>query len=328
VVSIVETLPSLVDVDVDIGTVLRNIWIASCLCLCVVSIMGTPPSLIDASNGIAKSYFAAVWIAWRHSHCFQSTSRVKDNIAVSILVARRPSHFLSFQSAASAKYDMAVPLGEVPKDLICAVCIKIPPDMRVLKPCSHVFCKDCIYESLSHHESCPMCRCACTEEDVVALNDKNSALFRVWANLAVKCEHHAKGCCWTGSISDYESHTRSCPKKKKIQQIRCLKKENDFLKEENESLKALKEENESLKALKEENEYFKSENVYVKQCLQDIKTGFRHLTRKNRKLKTAQDDSNNHINKIMTFVQEVEVESDHSEPTHRYNTRHKNNCNT
>ena len=220
---------------------------------------------------------------------------------------------------------MAVPIGEVPKELICSVCLEVPSDICSLKPCSHVFCTHCIYHSLSHQKNCPMCRCACTEEDVLVLTN-NSLSFRIWANLAVKCEHHALGCCWKGSMSDYESHERSCPQKEKTRRIRILKNAYDSLKNASDSLNtahdSLKREIESLKrnvedlkidkmslendmsTLTEENTSLKGDNTSLKLGMSNLKLMFRRLKRKNQKLNAVQNDNNKYIEDTLTFVQE------------------------
>jgi hypothetical protein len=182
---------------------------------------------------------------------------------------------------------MAIPLrpNDVPKELICSICLLIPLDIRLLKPCKHVFCKDCIDESLFLQKSCPRCRCACKEEDVLVLNDKNSGFYRIWASLAVKCKHHAEGCCWTGSLSEYQSHKHSCPRKENIQQICSLKEENESLKKKNMRLK--------------------NENVYLKrQCLEQLGKR-RRLKREYQNLKKAQDDSNKRIKCIKKLINEI-----------------------
>lgn len=147
---------------------------------------------------------------------------------------------------------MAIPLRpeEVPKDLICAICLEFPLKPRVLTNCSHAFCRDCIKEHLfrSVDKSCPVCRCNCTEDDLTKL-EKNSLLRRIWSGITVKCEHNGRGCCWTGSVEDYEEHKSRCtkamlePSEAEIKNLRevnaVLQAENEMLKIENENLKEL-----------------------------------------------------------------------------------------
>lgn len=86
---------------------------------------------------------------------------------------------------------------------------------------------------------------------------------RIWKNVTVRCENYAEGCEWTGSISDYISHEKSCPEKESVKQILALKEENEQFKADQEQLKtendartarcsALMKENKKLKADKEQ----------------------------------------------------------------------------
>lgn len=144
---------------------------------------------------------------------------------------------------------MAIPLRpeEVPKDLICAICLSVPLEPVIVNKCAHVFCENCIAESFLHQqcnaqdESCPICRVDCSLDDLLLLEDESPLAYRIWSSIAVKCEHHAEGCEWNGSILDYRSHTCSC--QQTIQQsdrdkeiISSLKKENQDLKVKNKIL--------------------------------------------------------------------------------------------
>ncbi len=145
---------------------------------------------------------------------------------------------------------MATPLrpDEVPKDLICSVCLSVPLEPVIVSRCSHVFCKECISESLNHQQccdqdkSCPVCRRECTEGDLLPLEEESPLAYRIWSNISVKCEHYEKGCNWIGSILDYRSHKCSCQKKTEEQKredsevIRSLKMENNELKLKNKIL--------------------------------------------------------------------------------------------
>lgn len=115
---------------------------------------------------------------------------------------------------------MVIPLhpAEVPEDFLCPICLALPLDPWTVKRCGHVFCKGCIQGSFSAQEkagrdrSCPICRSDCSRNhDLVSLKNESPLSFRIWSKIAVKCEHYDEGCKWTGSISDYESHYKSCP---------------------------------------------------------------------------------------------------------------------
>ena len=135
---------------------------------------------------------------------------------------------------------------EVPQDLICAICLSVPLNTVIVDGCSHLFCKECITESLSHQEcagqdqSCPVCRCPCTADDLMLLEDESSLSHRIWSNIAVKCDHHEDGCKWTGSLSDLQGHMCTC--QQDVKQIETDKELIRRLQRENEQLKAQKQE--------------------------------------------------------------------------------------
>ncbi len=202
---------------------------------------------------------------------------------------------------------MAVPLKPeaIPKELECVICLSIPLDPRILRGCSHVFCKDCIHDSLLHNHICPTCRCNCNPDQVLLLKDGSDIAHRIWCNIPVKCEHHGNGCTWTGAISDYKSHEKSCPGNRMIRKLHSLENENKRLTTENEEHKhsekllyaklkmrcalenqSLYRENEKLKAEKEKLQ--KSLNISKEKSRKEIgslkrKNG--NLQRENRKMK-------------------------------------------
>ncbi len=145
---------------------------------------------------------------------------------------------------------MATPVrpNEVPKDLMCSICISVPLEPVMVSSCYHVYCRDCVRESLHRQEcndqpeSCPVCRCDCTTDDLLPLEEESPLTYRIWSNIVVKCDHHGDGCNWTGSILDYKTHKYICPKTtdKKLQEekelIRTLRIENEKLKLKNKLL--------------------------------------------------------------------------------------------
>ncbi len=152
---------------------------------------------------------------------------------------------------------MAIPLNpdNVPKDLVCPICFNVPLKPRILKACSHVFCKDCIKESLFRNQECPVCRCKCKSNQVLLL-EKNGLANRMWANIVVKCGHDADGCKWKGCISDYELHDSVCPKNRLRKEIDSLKKEIKQLKrklqDEGKRIRQLTQRSDMLATAKEE----------------------------------------------------------------------------
>jgi hypothetical protein len=128
---------------------------------------------------------------------------------------------------------------EVPKDLICAICLSVPLAPCTLRSCSHVFCENCIRESISHQNNCPICRIYCSLSDVRSLEEANALGYRIWNGIIVKCDNHESDCSWTGSISDYRSHKNSCPQQNKRARRSRSDSDQDLIdssKEENDKL--------------------------------------------------------------------------------------------
>ena len=131
--------------------------------------------------------------------------------------------------------------GEVPDELICAICFSIPLKPKLL-PCEHVFCANCINRALETQPSCPTCRNPCNQYDVRDLSMSPFA-FRIWNSVQVKCDQSESGCAWTGSISDLESHRHNCSAGNRMsinqEEMERLQQENTRLKEKIESLQDL-----------------------------------------------------------------------------------------
>jgi hypothetical protein len=81
-------------------------------------------------------------------------------------------------------------------DLICSVCLDTWRTPVELKPCSHIFCSECI-----HHVppivKCPECRCY-----IEAFKAPNRVLTRLAEQVKVKCG----GCQWKGTREESVGH--------------------------------------------------------------------------------------------------------------------------
>lgn len=108
---------------------------------------------------------------------------------------------------------MADPVNpnEVPKDFFCAVCLSVPVVPWIVEPCSHIFCRKCISDSLNYKELCPVCQQSCERDQVHPLKTKNCLANRIWSNIVVECRHHTNNCGWTGPIAEYQSHKQCSP---------------------------------------------------------------------------------------------------------------------
>ena len=152
---------------------------------------------------------------------------------------------------------MAVPVdpNEVPRSLICSICLGLTEEPAILKSCSHVFCKPCIERSIitpdiDHKKACPICRSEIGKGHVLPLEDNRFA-HRLWSGIPVRCEHHEE-CGWTGSAGDYRSHRESCVH----HVIPSLREEIERLRSEHENARRL--ERERSKSRSEELERLKS----------------------------------------------------------------------
>ena len=204
---------------------------------------------------------------------------------------------------------MAIPLkpDDVPKELICAICLSIPLDPRILSGCSHVFCKDCIHNSLSHHRSCPTCRSNCNWGQVSLLKEDSGIAHRIWSNIPVKCEHHGNSCEWTGAISDYKSHEKSCPANAMIRKLHSLENQNKRLVAENEMHKrrilnyqSLERENEkNYQSLKRENENLKFDRKELKRDKRKLQKGMQEAKEKAKQLLYDKISKMKHSEKLL-----------------------------
>ena len=151
---------------------------------------------------------------------------------------------------------------ELPSDLVCSICLGVPPDPAVPGPCcEHVFCHGCLLQAVDRRPACPLCRQPCYE---VQRLRQGSLAYRLWSSVEVKCGHHDKGCCWSGSIVDVNKHDcrfRSRRKGADPAELKRLKEEKEELKRDlSASMHALNER-------EEENERLQRELSTVKEKL-------------------------------------------------------------
>ena len=102
--------------------------------------------------------------------------------------------------------------SEVPEDIICSICMTVPQDPVVTTKCDHVFCRNCLYQSIQQAGPfCPIDRNVCRFDDDVINLKEGTFIYRIWCNVQVKCQYYHRGCSWTGSIQDFvKSHKESC----------------------------------------------------------------------------------------------------------------------
>lgn len=88
----------------------------------------------------------------------------------------------------------------------CSFCVNIA---RAPRQCSseHIFCLDCITESLMSHAKCPKCPIKLTSRTLALLPKK----VRVeYDSLILKCAAEVTGCKFTGTISQIVNHEKTC----------------------------------------------------------------------------------------------------------------------
>ena len=98
-------------------------------------------------------------------------------------------------SMGDSKYDATVieTLFNI-KDTKCAICLDVL-NQPTITSCKHIFCKECIRQSLRHKNECPCCREAITFESLSLLGQpKNKKEFSVRQNatttsFVTACEH-------------------------------------------------------------------------------------------------------------------------------------------
>ena len=123
----------------------------------------------------------------------------------------------------------------VPRDLICSICMTVPADPRIT-PCNHLFCHACIHQALDNQYLCPIDRQPCSPHQLRPLD---GFISRVWGGIQVKCGYHEHGCVWRGSIADYSAHLENCSisNNPTIRDNAAAKEELERLKRENVDLR-------------------------------------------------------------------------------------------
>lgn len=93
------------------------------------------------------------------------------------------------------------------QDLVCTVCCEIPHINPLITPCHHVFCADCIRQSLlSDPPVCPNDRRPLRTRDLEPLSGLGR---RMWEKIAVTCPN-ANDCSWKGTMGNYLPHADRC----------------------------------------------------------------------------------------------------------------------
>ncbi|CAK83048.1 unnamed protein product (macronuclear) [Paramecium tetraurelia] len=157
----------------------------------------------------------------------------------------------------------------ISKYLKCIICSAVFDEPTRLR-CGHTFCKLCISQWLTDHQTCPECR-----QDA---KRKHFQIDRIAAGiiseLDVYCSNKIYGCKWKGVIDRLESHQRKCTAKIVAEQLNLKIQSNQETDEDNElacqndpgnlvtRINAnLKDKKEVIDALKSSNENTKDDNL-------------------------------------------------------------------
>ncbi|XP_014648910.1 PREDICTED: RING finger protein 151 [Ceratotherium simum simum] len=106
----------------------------------------------------------------------------------------------------SGGYDLNLFASPPDCNFLCSIChgvLKRP----VRLPCSHVFCKKCIFQWLARQKTCPCCRKEVKWRKMVHVNK----LWKTIGRLEVKCKNAEAGCLVTCPLAHRKRHQDSCP---------------------------------------------------------------------------------------------------------------------
>mmetsp|Transcript_13505 Transcript_13505/g.29270 ORF Transcript_13505/g.29270 Transcript_13505/m.29270 type:complete len:315 (-) Transcript_13505:1074-2018(-) len=101
--------------------------------------------------------------------------------------------------------------AEIPRHLLCAVCLNVVGFDAVQTPCFHVFCLKCIAVAIGNAPQCPVDRRSLKLHELRELRDGNPLVYRIWQETKVSCRNQRLGHCeWVGFLRDEPIHAQSC----------------------------------------------------------------------------------------------------------------------
>lgn len=97
-------------------------------------------------------------------------------------------------------------LVPVPAIFECSICHDVIRDPRQC-PSEHVYCRDCIIESLTHQSRCPECRQILHDTNLLPLS-RTARFF--YDKLTLRCEFKVIGCEFLGNPDQMSKHDSEC----------------------------------------------------------------------------------------------------------------------
>lgn len=121
---------------------------------------------------------------------------------------------MEHQDHTMSEFEYTEPVSE---HLLCSICHS-PYNEPVSLPCSHIFCKSCITQSLMINPSCPIDRKPFSNWSSQILVPANSVIRNILDDLKVYCPNRKNGCDMIISRSFVKSHVNDdCP----VSQLKC-----------------------------------------------------------------------------------------------------------
>lgn len=100
----------------------------------------------------------------------------------------------------------------VPENFECMICKAVPREPRQCRK-EHMFCLDCISESLKSDSKCPgdpECEEELTLETVVPIKGVSVLIGNLYDSLTLKCVANETGCKFIGTIQEVNDHEKTC----------------------------------------------------------------------------------------------------------------------
>ncbi|XP_015782881.1 V(D)J recombination-activating protein 1 isoform X2 [Tetranychus urticae] len=99
-------------------------------------------------------------------------------------------------------------LGVLAEDITCPICMNVFRDPVTTK-CRHTYCRDCLYEWLQRHKTCPLDQLPIESYDT--LTKPPIFVINILGRLLIFCDYKEKGCQKTVKLEDLAQHVATCP---------------------------------------------------------------------------------------------------------------------